>query len=204
MSTSQFHRFLNRRFSGWRTTCTWGVRTLGDSSTIRETVRKEINTVDADVPASMQTMDDLMEVAVAQRRLNLWLVRVFGISALTLAAAGIYAVTAFSGVDPSREIGIRAALGARQSQNFAVVIADVSTPLLAGLAAGVLFSLAGGPALGTLLFAVNPVAPVAMTMVSVLLLAVGMSAAILARGASNQSIRLSRYARNEGRLADDC
>ena len=157
----------------------WGIRTIGDPAAVRELVRSEIKSVDADVPASTRTMDDMMEVAVAPRRLNLWLVRVFGIAALTLAAAGIYAVTAFSVSIRTREIGIRAVLGARPSQNFAVIIADAAKPLCAGLAAGVLMSLAGAPALGTLLFAVNPVAPVTMTMVSVLLFAVGVSAAII-------------------------
>jgi putative ABC transport system permease protein len=157
----------------------WGVRTMGDPAAVRELVRREITRVDADVPASTRTMDDMMAVAVAPRRLNLWLVRVFGIAALTLAAAGIYAVTAFSVSIRTREIGIRAVLGARPAQNFAVVIADVSKPLCAGLAAGVLISLAAAPALGSLLFAVNPVAPVTMTMVSVLLFAVGVSAAII-------------------------
>ena len=78
----------NRRFNGWRRTWYWGVRTLGDPSTVRESVRKEINTVDADVPASMRTMDDMMEVAVAQRRLNLWLVRVFGTSSIDTGRSG--------------------------------------------------------------------------------------------------------------------
>jgi putative ABC transport system permease protein len=157
----------------------WGVRTMGDPAALRELVRSEIKSVDADVPASTRTMDDMMDVAVAPRRLNLWLVRVFGIAAVTLAAAGIYAVTAFSVSIRTREIGIRAVLGARPSQNFAVILADVSTPLCGGLAAGVLMSLAAAPALGTLLFAVNPVAPVTMTMVSVLLFIVGVSAATI-------------------------
>jgi len=157
----------------------WGIRTVGDPATYRELIRKQIKSIDADVPASMRTMDEIMEVAVAPRRLNLWLVRVFGIVALTLAAAGIYAVTAFSVSIRTREIGIRAILGARPAQNLGVVIADVATPLLAGLAAGVLLSLAGAPALGTLLFAVDPIAPVTITMVSVLLLVVGVTAAII-------------------------
>jgi ABC-type antimicrobial peptide transport system permease subunit len=142
-------------------------------------VRREIKTVDADVPASMRTMDEMMDVAVAPRRLNLWLVRVFGIAALALAAAGIYAVTAFSVSIRTREMGIRAVLGARPSQNFIVVIADVSRPMLAGLAAGGLLAVAGAPALRTLLFAVNPVAPLTIIIVSALLGAVGVSASLI-------------------------
>ena len=157
----------------------WGVRTTGEPAAVRESVRREIKAVDTDVPASMRTMDDMMEVAVAPRRLNLWLVRVFGIAALTLAAAGIYAVTAFSVSIRTREIGIRAILGARPLQNFTIVIADVSKPMLAGLAAGVLLSLAAAPALRTFLFAVNPVAPLTIALVSALLLSVGVLAALI-------------------------
>ena len=157
----------------------WGIRTAVDPALVRESVRREIRAVDADVPAAMRTMDEIMEVAVAPRRLNLWLVRVFGIAALTLAAAGIYAVTAFSVSIRTREIGIRAALGASPAQNFAAVIADIARPLTAGLAAGAFLSLAGAPALATILFAVNPIAPFTMTVVSILLLIVGIGAAIV-------------------------
>jgi putative ABC transport system permease protein len=157
----------------------WGIRTTVDPALVRESVRREIRAVDADVPAAMRTMDEIMEVAVAPRRLNLWLVRVFGLAALALAAAGIYAVTAFSVSIRTREIGIRAALGARPAQNFGVVIADIAKPLTAGLAAGAFLSLAGAPALATILFAVSPIAPATMTVVSVLLLIVGIGAAII-------------------------
>ncbi len=157
----------------------WGIRTAVDPGTVRESVRREIRSVDPDVPAAMRTMDEMMEVAVAPRRLNLWLVRLFGIAALILASAGIYAVTAFSVSMRTREIGIRAVLGARPVQNFRLVIADVAKPLIAGLAVGVVLSVAGAPALGALLFAVDPIAPATMTMVSVVLLAIGGSAAII-------------------------
>jgi hypothetical protein len=151
-----------------------------DPLLLREPVRREIRTVDADVPASMmRTMDEMMELAVAPRRLNLWLVRVFGIAALLLAAAGIYAVTAFSVSTRTREIGIRAALGARAAQNFGIVIGDIAKPLIAGLAVGIFLSIAGAPALATLLFAVNPIAPATMTAVTVALFVIGLSAAIV-------------------------
>jgi len=157
-----------------------GLRTQIDPLLLREPVRREIRSVDADVPASMmRTMEEMMELAVAPRRLNLWLVRVFGIAALLLAAAGIYAVTAFSVSTRTREIGIRAALGARPAQNFGIVIGDIAKPLVAGLAAGIFLSIAGAPALATLLFAVNPIAPVTMTAVGVVLFIIGLSAAIV-------------------------
>jgi len=127
----------------------------------------------------MRTMEEMMELAVAPRRLNLWLVRVFGVAALLLAAAGIYAVTAFSVSTRTREIGIRAALGARPAQNFGIVIGDIAKPLVAGLAVGIFLSIAGAPALATLLFAVNPIAPVTMTAVTVVLFIIGLSAAIV-------------------------
>jgi putative ABC transport system permease protein len=157
-----------------------GVRTSVDPLLLREAVRNEIRSVDRDVPASMiRTMDEMMELAVAPRRLNLWLVRVFGMGALLLAAAGIYAVTAFSVSTRTREIGIRSALGARPAQNFGIVVGDIAKPLVAGLAAGVLLSVAGAPALATLLFAVNPIAPGTMTAVTTALFVIGISAAIV-------------------------
>jgi predicted permease len=157
-----------------------GVRTSVDPLLVREAVRKAIRSVDRDVPASMmRTMDEMMELAVAPRRLNLWLVRVFGMGALLLAAAGIYAVTAFSVSTRTREIGIRSALGARPAQNFAIVVGDIAKPLVAGLAAAVLLSVAGAPALATLLFAVNPIAPGTMTAVTTALFVIGISAAIV-------------------------
>jgi len=159
----------------------WGVRTSIDPAVLREAVRREVRAVDPDVPASMtRTMEEMMETAVAPRRMNLWLVRMFGAAALLLAAAGIYAVTAFTVSTRTREIGIRAALGARPAQNLRVVLSDIIRPLAAGLGAGVLLALAGAPALRSMLFAVDPIAPMTMAGVSALLLFVGLAAALMA------------------------
>jgi putative ABC transport system permease protein len=159
----------------------WGVRTRNEPAALREDVRRTIRSVDPDVPAAlMRTMDEMMEIAIAPRRLNLWLVRVFGLSALLLAGAGIYAVTAFTVSARTREIGIRAALGARPSQNVLVVVADAARPLAIGLGAGIALTLAAAPALRTMLFAVDPVAPIAISAVGALLLVVGLGAALIA------------------------
>jgi hypothetical protein len=157
----------------------WGLRTATAPAIMREDVRREIRAVDPDVPAAMRTMEEIMDVAVAPRRLNLWLFRVFGVAALLLAAAGIYAVTAFSVSIRTREIGIRALLGAGAAQNFSVVISDIAKPLLVGLAAGSALSLAAAPALETLLFAVDPIAPVTMAIVTILMFGIGVGAAFV-------------------------
>ena len=158
----------------------WGVRTSVAPGTVRENVRREIRGIDPDVPASlMRTMEEALDAAAAPRRLNLWLVRVFGLAALVLAAAGIYAVTAFSVSLRTREIGIRAALGARPAQNFRVVLADAAQPIAAGLAAGAFLSVAAAPALRSLLFAVDPIAPREIAAVSVALMAVGLISALV-------------------------
>ena len=80
----------------------------------------------------------------------------------------------------TREIGIRAALGARPAQNLRVVIGDILRPPAAGLGAGVLAAIAGAPALRSMLFAVDPIAPLTMAGVSALLLVVGLAAALTA------------------------
>jgi putative ABC transport system permease protein len=148
------------------------------SDLARESVRQAIREIDADVPASaLRTMDGMMEIAVAPRRLNLWLVRFFGLSALILAAAGIYAITAFSVSSRTREMGIRAALGARPVENLRVVVTESATPLVVGLATGAFLSVAAAPALRALLFEVNPIAPGVLVAVTALLLVVGLSAA---------------------------
>jgi ABC-type antimicrobial peptide transport system permease subunit len=159
----------------------WGIRTTGDPLLAREAVRRQIRAVDPDVPASsMRTMTEVLDLAVAPRRLNLWLVRVFGIAAVTLAAAGIYAVTAFTVSARTREMGIRAALGARPAQNLRVVMGEAARPLAAGLAGGGLLALAGAPALRSILFAVDPIAPLTMVGVGIGLMGVGLAAALLA------------------------
>ena len=60
------------------------------------------------------------------------------------------------------------------------MIADTARPLAAGLAAGVVLAVTVAPALRSMLFAVDPIAPIAMAAVSVVLLVVGLAAALVA------------------------
>jgi len=159
----------------------WGLRTSGDPAAAREAFRRALREVDRDVPASaMKTMDEALEAALAPRRLNLRLVGAFAVLALVLAAAGVYAVTAFGVAMRRREMAIRAALGARVEENVRVVVVDAVRPIVAGLALGLLGALAAAPALRSILFDVDPVAAGPFALVAVVLLASGILASVTA------------------------
>ena len=128
----------------------------------------------------MRTMDEALEMALAPRRMNLWLVRVFAILALLLAGAGVYAVTSFSVALRRREIAIRSALGARTDQNVRTVVGDAARPILLGLAAGAGGTLVAAPALRSVLFEVEPVAAGPFAIVAGTLLLAGLAAAVMA------------------------
>jgi putative ABC transport system permease protein len=159
----------------------WGVRTSGDPAALREPFTRALRAVDRDVPASaMKTMDEALDVALAPRRTNLWLVRAFAALALGLAAAGTYAVTAFSVALRRREMAIRAALGASARRNIATVVADAGRPLSVGLVAGLAAALAAAPVLRTLLYGVEPLSAGPLVAVTWTLLAAGLVSALAA------------------------
>jgi predicted lysophospholipase L1 biosynthesis ABC-type transport system permease subunit len=159
----------------------WGLRTTGDPGALRDAFRRALREIDPDVPASaVRTMDEALDIALAPRRMNLWLVRVFAGLALLLAGAGVYAVTSFTVALRRREIAIRAALGARVDQNLRTVVGDAVRPLVFGLAAGVAGAVAAAPALRSVLFEVEPVAAGPFSLVSATLLAAGLAAATIA------------------------
>ena len=159
----------------------WGIRGSTEPAGLREAVRRELRAVDADVPASaMRTMEEALSLALAPRRVNLWLVRAFATIALLLAAAGVYAVTAFSVSLRARELAIRAALGARRNQNLRSVLIDTMKPVCAGLAVGAVVALSSAPALGAVLYGVEAFAAGPVVLVSGTLLMVGVAAALAA------------------------
>ena len=159
----------------------WGVRAKGSASALREAFRRALRDTDPDVPASaVKTMDEALAAALAPRRLNLRLVGAFAALALALAAAGVYAVTAFGVAMRRRELAIRAALGARAGENVRIVVTDAARPIVAGLLAGLGGALAAAPALRSVLFGVEPVAAGPFALVAATLLAAGIAAAVTA------------------------
>jgi ABC-type antimicrobial peptide transport system permease subunit len=77
--------------------------------------------------------------------------------ALLLAVIGVYGVVAFAVSQRSQELAIRVALGARRADIMRAVLAPGMRPILAGILAGLLLSMAGSAAL-VVAFRSSPVA----------------------------------------------
>lgn len=133
-------------------------------------LRDAVAKFDRGVPITdVKTMGELLSDAVAQRRFQMLLVSLFGISALLVAALGIFGVIA--GVVSARrnEIGIRMALGASTTGVIGMVIQQGMMPVLAGLLAGILLTVGSGSAIAKLLYEVKPADPLIFALVSLLL-----------------------------------
>jgi macrolide transport system ATP-binding/permease protein len=107
--------------------------------------------------------------AAILHRSSAWLVGGFATTALLLAVVGLYGVVAYSVGRRTREIGVRMALGAPRSAVYRLVVRQVVWLTLAGLAIGLLCSLATSILMRSLLFGVYAWDPVTLLCVAVLL-----------------------------------
>ncbi|HKV77148.1 MAG TPA: ABC transporter permease [Candidatus Sulfotelmatobacter sp.] len=161
----------------WRKFMTLVIRTRVPVAGLVEDVKKQVWSLDSQIPvSSIQSMDDLLAVSVAQQRFNMLLLGSFAALAVALAGVGIYGMVAYRVNQRTHEIGVYMALGAQHRDVLRLVMKDgVKLGLL-----GILFGLAGAIALTrvmvSLLFEVKPTDPATLIGVALLLAAVAMLA----------------------------
>jgi len=133
--------------------------------------------VNPDVPAGeIRTMDAVVTASTAQSRSMMWLFVSFAGTALILAVVGTYGVVSYSTAQRTYEMGVRVALGATKGGIFGLVLGQSLRLVLAGLALGVLASLALTRMLARFLYGITPTDPMTFLAVSGLLAAIGILA----------------------------
>jgi putative ABC transport system permease protein len=121
-------------------------------------------------------MDDVIAKSLSSQRFVLYLLASFAGLALLLAAVGIYGVLSYTVRRRVREIGIRIALGATNSDVLKLVVTDGMKPILLGVVIGLAAALALSRLVASLIFGVRPTDPLTFAAVSLLLIAVGILA----------------------------
>ena len=156
------------------------LRVEGDPTQMVGAMRQAVAGMDRQLPLSdVRTMDQVIDESTESRRATLWLLAMFAVSALLLAAVGLYGVIAQGVTQRTREIGIRMALGARRSDILAMVLRSGMLLVGVGVAIGVVAGLALTRLMVTLLFEVKPGDPVTFLGVGVMLALVALVASYL-------------------------
>jgi predicted permease len=158
-------------------TMTVAVRTAADPGAFTATARTTLRELDPELPMyRVRTMDEALRRSMAQRATYSWLLGIFSCMALVLALGGSYGVTSYLVSQRTREIGIRVALGARNTDIVQAVLRRSLVNVTAGVAVGLVAALGLARLLADLLFGVPPHDPVILTGAAVLLFSLAVAA----------------------------
>jgi predicted permease len=127
----------------------------------------------------VRLMDTWLAREFHQWKLGAALFSVAGLLALLVAAVGIYSTVAYMVGQRTHEIGVRIALGARSANIVRVVLGRGIGIVVAGIAVGLLATLAMGKLVASLLYGVSPRDPVVLGIVALVLLVAAVAACLV-------------------------
>jgi putative ABC transport system permease protein len=116
----------------------WVVRSNVDPHTLVTPVTLALRDASGGLPvAHVRTMDEIVVRTTSRQRFNMLLLTVFGVSALLMAAIGVYGLMTYSVQQRTQELGVRMALGAQASNIRNMVIRQGMTLALIGVVLGI-------------------------------------------------------------------
>ena len=140
-------------------------------------IRQQVRSLDAAQPIhNLRTIKEIREDSLTLERLNLSVLGVFALVALSLSVVGLYGVLAYSVARRRREIGVRTALGAQPMDVLRLILGQGMRLTTLGIFLGILAAFWLTRWLSSLLFEITPLDPATFSAVSLLLLAVALTA----------------------------
>ena len=136
------------------------VSAAADPASLASAIKSEVQKLDKDQPIyNVRTMDSVVSDSVAQPRFRTLLLTIFSAVALILAAVGIYGVISYYVSERTHEIGVRMALGARQTDVLRMIAGQAATLILGGIGVGLVAAFLLTRLMSNLLFEVTAADP---------------------------------------------
>jgi ABC-type antimicrobial peptide transport system permease subunit len=146
------------------------VRTAGEPEHTVPAVRSIVRDIDPAQPlVNVRTMQTAMAGTVAQPRLQMALLMIFGSVAVALAAVGVYGVMAYTVSQRTPEIGVRIAVGASPRRVVAMVVWQGAQLALYGVLLGLIAAALAAGAMQSLLFEVSVLDPLTFAIAPLIL-----------------------------------
>ena len=158
--------------SPWGRVFRIAVQTSGsDPTLLTQPVVSEVRNLDRSLAvADIQPLDQIMTRGVSAQRLSAGLVGAFALTALLIAAVGLYGVLAYATERRRREFGVRLALGAEGSSVVGLVLRQGMLLAALGLGLGLLAALGLSRLVASVLFQTSPNDPTTLIGVALVLL----------------------------------
>jgi predicted permease len=172
------------------------IRASGPVEPVMATVRNEIQQLARTLPiTNVQTMSQIMRQGLWPARMAASLLGILGLLALLLASIGIYGVMSYAVSQRNREIGIRMALGARQSEVLNLFMKQGLTLVAVGIVIGLVLAGLMSQAIASLLYDLSPVDLQTFSLTTLVLAAVALLASFIParRATSVDPVVVLRY-----------
>ena len=138
------------------------VETSGDPGAFTAGLRAIMRGLDPSLRVyEVRTLEEYAADSLWKVRWQASLLGAFGLLALVLAAVGLYGVVAYTVAQRTREIGVRMAMGAQRADVLWMVLGRGLRLTALGIAIGLVLSAASTRMLGSLLYGLSPLDPVA-------------------------------------------
>jgi putative ABC transport system permease protein len=156
------------------------VRTSRPGSEAMNLIRGSVAGLDAALPViDIRSADDIVAASARPQQLTGSVISAFALSALVLAAIGLYGLISHSVAQRQHELGVRAAIGARPRDLMQLVLGQGLRMTVIGIVCGVITALAVSRVLSLQLFGVGGRDPRVYAAVALLILAVTLLASAL-------------------------
>jgi predicted permease len=151
-------------------TSTFVLRAGGNPMALQSAVKAELANLDRALPIfDVKSGNDHLRFALLPAQLAGATLGIFGLLALALAAIGIYGVMSYSVAQRTREMGIRAALGASRTDVLSLVVVQGMRLAVSGIAIGLIAALALTRFASGFLYSVSPTDPMTFIAIGLLL-----------------------------------